>query len=58
MAKRNVILLMGFSESIKKKKNPINIMKYVAWYANRLWKKFHSVHNQNADDRLTYTQNV
>jgi len=24
-------------------------MKYVAWYANRLWKKFHSVHNQNAD---------
>lgn len=31
------------------KKKAENITKYVVLYANRLWKKFHSVYNQNAD---------
>lgn len=33
----------------EKKKKTENITKYVVLYANRLWKKFHSVYNQNAD---------
>lgn len=34
---------------VERKKKTENITKYVVLYANRLWKKFHSVYNQNAD---------
>lgn len=44
--KRNVIPLMDLWRGKKKTEN---ITKYVVLYANRLWKKFHSVYNQNAD---------
>lgn len=44
--KKKCYTTYGFAE---RKKETETITKYVALYANRLWKKFHSVYNQNAD---------